>query len=66
MFVEHEINLPVIKFFKVTAPEISQDASGLQDVTVSMLKKRGLESVLGKIIFLFSDGAPVTVLRNQD
>ena len=66
MFVEYEINLPVIKFFKVTAPEFSQDASGLQDVTVSMFKKHGLETVLGKMIFLFSDGAPVTVLRNQD
>ena len=66
VFVDPETNLLVMQFFEVTAPETTQDASGLQDVIVSTFKKHGLESVLGKMIVLFSDSAPVTVVQNQD
>ena len=59
MFVDPKANRPVMKFFHIAAPEKSQDARGLKNAIVSAFKEHGLESALGKMVLLSSDGASV-------
>ena len=59
VFVDPEANRPVMKFSHIAAPEKSQDARGLKNAIVSGFKEHGLESALGKMVFLSSDGASV-------
>ena len=52
IYVDPKINLPVIKFFEIAAPDRSQDALGLREAIISAFSRHGLCSSLKKIFFL--------------
>ena len=63
-FRDPDTLLPVLKFFNIATPELSQDAVGLKEAIKNAFKEKNLESVLDKMVFLSSDGA--SVAKNQD
>ena len=58
-FRDPDTLLPVLKFFNIAIPELSQDAVGLKEAIKNAFKEKNLESVLDKMVFLSSDGASV-------
>ena len=58
-FRDPDTLLPVLKFFNIATPELSQDAVGLKEAIKNAFKEKNLESVLDKMVFLSSDGASV-------
>ena len=54
-----------MKFFEVVATADSQDALGLKTAIFAIFHKHSLESVLGKIVFLSSDGASVNSSKDS-
>ena len=59
MFRDPDTLLPVLKFFNIATPELSQDAVGLKEAIKNAFKEKNLESVLDKMVFLSSDGASI-------
>ena len=59
IYVDPDINMPVMNFFEIAAPENSQDAPGLKETIISPFSRHGLDSALKKMVFLSSDGASV-------
>ena len=55
-----------MKFFEVVAPADSQDAPGLKNAIFATFHKHSLESVLSKIVFLSSNGAPVNSGKDSE
>ena len=52
IYVDPKINLPVMKFFEIAAPDRSQDALGLKEAIISAFSRHGLCSSLKKILLL--------------
>ena len=65
IYTDPETHLPVLKFFRVVAPSVSQDAPGLKQAIIAAFKENSLESALEKIVFLSSDGASVNCGKNS-
>ena len=59
IYVDPDTNLSVMNFFKIVAPENSEDASGLKEAIISTFSRHGFHSVVKKMVFLSSDGASV-------
>ena len=65
IFTNPETFKPAMKFFEVVAPTDSQDAPGLKTAIFAIFHKHSLESVLGKIVFLSSNGASVNSSKDS-
>ena len=53
-----------LAFFEVAAPFESQDATGLKKAIINTFKGKSLEPVVGKIVFLLSDGPLVNCRKH--
>ena len=52
IYVDPKINLPIMKFFEIAAPDRSQDALGLKEAIISCFSRHGLCSSLKEILLL--------------
>ena len=52
--MDPDANMPMVNFFKIAAPENSQDASGLKEAIISAFSRHGLDSAIKKMVFLSS------------
>ena len=52
IYVDPKINLPVMRFFEIAAPDRSQDALGLKEAIISCFSRHGLCSSLKEILLL--------------
>ena len=59
VFADPETGKPTLVFLEVAVPFKNQDASGLKKAIINTFKRKSLESVVQKIIFLLLDGASV-------
>ena len=61
VFTDPEAYQPMMKFFDIAAPWVSQDAPGLKEASLTFFKQNVLKSALAKLFFLLSDGASVNI-----
>ena len=59
IYVDPKINLLIMKFFEVAAPDRSQDVPGLREAIISAFSKHGLSSSLKEMVFFSSDGMSI-------
>ena len=55
IFTDPETHLPVLKFFHIIVPSVSQDAPGLKQAITDSFNENSLESALGKMVLFQKD-----------
>ena len=51
VFTDPEAYQPMMKFFDIAAPWVSQDAPGLKEASLTFFKQNVLKSALAKLFF---------------
>ena len=65
IFTDPETHFPVLTFFYIIVPSVSQDAPGLKQAITDSFKENSLQSALEKIVFFSSNGASVNCGKNS-